>query len=182
MSAITLSSSRQALHFGMRPRTPKPFLMMIVVGLFLVIVGVTVTAQTVLVSSQVASSTVLATVSSDAATVRTFVNGLVEPADLAGGGSAAHIADVNVVLALLAHRGEILRIAIIDPAGEGPHVGLARRDRYRCDAHAPLRARRSAEPSRRQSRPTTMPCRGLGRHWRPPTSSSNTSRSRPSTA
>ena len=101
----------------MRPRAPKPFLIMIVVGMFLVIVGVTVTAQTLLVSSQVAGSTIKATVSSDAATVRTFVNGLVDPADLTADASATHMNDVNAALALVAQRGEILRIELIDPAG-----------------------------------------------------------------
>ncbi|MES2209516.1 MAG: diguanylate cyclase [Chloroflexota bacterium] len=117
MSGIAMTATRHPLRFGMRPRAPKPFLLMIVFGLFLVIVGVTATAQTVLVSLQVSGATLRATVSSDAATVRTFVNGLVEPGDLTGGGSAEHLSAANAGLQSVAQRGEIIRIEIRDPSG-----------------------------------------------------------------
>lgn len=90
---------------------------MIVLGFFLGIVGVTATAQTLLVSVQVSGAILDATVSSDAATVRTFVNGLVEPRYLTGDASAADIAPANAGLQSIVQRGAILRIEIRDPSG-----------------------------------------------------------------
>lgn len=104
-------------HFGSRTRPPKPVLLMIVFGLLVVIVGVTAVAQTILISFNVANVSLNATISSDAATVRTFVNGLVEPDDLTGASSAAHVALVEAGLRSVAERGQILRIEIRDPAG-----------------------------------------------------------------
>jgi diguanylate cyclase (GGDEF)-like protein/putative nucleotidyltransferase with HDIG domain len=101
----------------MRTRAPKPFLLMIVFGVLLVIVGVTATAQTVLVSLHISTATLNATVASDAATVRTFVNGLVQPDDLRGLATPDRLAAVDKGLGSLAERGQILRIEIRDPAG-----------------------------------------------------------------
>lgn len=101
----------------MRVRPPKPFLLMIVFGLFLVIVGVTATAQMILVSLHVSNASLNATLSSDAATVRTFVNGLVSPADLGADASPERAAAIATSLGSVADRGQILRVEIRDPEG-----------------------------------------------------------------
>ena len=103
--------------FGSRPRPRRPIVLIIVFGLFLMIVGVTATAQAVLVSLHFASAKLEAVVDGDAATVRSFVNGVVGPADLAGASSAARTAEVQASLAALAHRGGMLRIELRDPSG-----------------------------------------------------------------
>ncbi len=103
--------------FGMRERPPKPLLLMIVFGLFLMIIGVTAMAQTVLVSLHVANASLNATLSGDAATVRTFVNGLVAPSDLVEGASPERASSIDASLGSVADRGQILRIEIRDPEG-----------------------------------------------------------------
>ena len=103
--------------FGVRQRPPRPTLMMIVFGLLLVIVGVTAMAQTILVSVHISTASLSATLSSDAATVRTFVNGYVAPEDLTDGATPDRIAFVETGLQALAARGEILHLEIRDPAG-----------------------------------------------------------------
>jgi diguanylate cyclase (GGDEF)-like protein len=55
---------------------------MLVFGVFLVLVGITATAQAALVSAYFSSATLNAVVGSDAATVRTFVNATLVAADL----------------------------------------------------------------------------------------------------
>ena len=117
MTAIALAAGRRAAVFGARPRAAKPYLLMIVLGVLLVIVGVTATAQTFLVSLHISTASMNATVASDAATVRTFVNGLVEPEDLRGLAAPDRLASVEEGLTSLAERGQILRIEIRDPAG-----------------------------------------------------------------
>ena len=103
--------------FGTRPSVPKPVLLLIVYGIFLVIVGVTAVSQSVLVSIHFSSASLEAAVGSDAATVRTFVNGFLTPADLNGQASDADMAVVEAGLAAIAHRAEIVRIEIISPSG-----------------------------------------------------------------
>jgi len=103
--------------FGSRPRPRRPIVLVIVFGLFLMIVGVTATAPAVLVSLHFATAKLEAVVEGDAATVRSFVNGFVGPADLSGASPATRTADVQASLTSLAERGTILRIEIRDPAG-----------------------------------------------------------------
>ena len=117
VTAIALPAGHRTALFGMRARAPKPYLLMIVFGVLLVIVGVTATAQTVLVSLHISTASLNATVASDAATVRTFVNGLVQPDDLRGLAAPDRVATVGKGLGSLAERGQILRIEIRDPAG-----------------------------------------------------------------
>ncbi len=68
--------------FGSRVNLPRPILLFIVYGIFLVIVGITAMSQAIMVSVQFSSATLEAAVGSDAATIRTFANGFLEPADL----------------------------------------------------------------------------------------------------
>jgi diguanylate cyclase (GGDEF)-like protein len=117
MTATAAGAERASTHFGMRQRPPKPVLLLIVFGLFFVIVGVTAAAQTLLVSVQVSSATLTATVAGDMGTVRTFVNALVQPADLIGEAPAEQVAGSNRQLAAIATSGDFLRIEVRDPSG-----------------------------------------------------------------
>jgi diguanylate cyclase (GGDEF)-like protein len=103
--------------FGNRIRPARPILLFIVYGIFLVIVGVTATAQTVLVSLSYSTSSLQTIVGSDAGTVRTFVNGYVRPADLAGAAPMDRVATIERGLAGLVRQGELLRIEIRDRDG-----------------------------------------------------------------
>ena len=98
--------------FGTRARPPRPVLLLIVYGLFLVIVGVTATAQTMLVSLHFSTASLEATIGSDAATIRTFANGFLQPADLAGTPASGRTADVESRLTALLHPGELVRVDI----------------------------------------------------------------------
>ncbi|HEY8819545.1 MAG TPA: hypothetical protein VIM25_12105, partial [Candidatus Limnocylindrales bacterium] len=62
------------LVFGSPARVPRPVLFVLVYGIFLVIVGVTATAQTMIVSTNFTSSTMQSVVGTDAALVRSVVN------------------------------------------------------------------------------------------------------------
>jgi diguanylate cyclase (GGDEF)-like protein/putative nucleotidyltransferase with HDIG domain len=103
--------------FGTRARPRRPILLIIVFGLFLVIVGVTATAQAVLVSIHFETAKLTAVVDSDASTVRAYVNSFIGPADLTGAAPPARTADLDASLSTLADRGSILRIEIRDPSG-----------------------------------------------------------------
>ena len=103
--------------FGSRVRLPRPVLLIIVYGIFLVIVGITAMSQAIMVSVQFSSATLEAAVGSDAATIRTFANGFLEPADLTPAATSARLAAVESGLAAIAHRGEILQIEILAPDG-----------------------------------------------------------------
>jgi diguanylate cyclase (GGDEF)-like protein len=117
MTWIAAGAGRAPTHFGMRQRAPRPVLLLIVFGLFFVIVGVTAAAQTLLVSVQVSSATLQATVAGDMGTVRTFVNAVVQPADLDGGAPAEQVTRSNQQLAAIATWSDFLRIEIRDPSG-----------------------------------------------------------------
>lgn len=117
MTAIAVAPGQRSTLFGSQVRMSRPYLLMIVFGLLLVIVGVTATAQTVLVGFHVSNASLNATISSDAATIRTFVNGVVQPADLTDRATSDRVAVIEQGLASVAQRGEILRIEIRDPGG-----------------------------------------------------------------
>jgi diguanylate cyclase (GGDEF)-like protein len=117
MTSTVGGAERASTHFGMRQRAPRPVLLLIVFGLFFVIVGVTAAAQTLLVSVQVSSATLQATVAGDMGTVRTFVNAIVQPADLDGGAPAEQVAASNRQLAAIATWSGFLRIEVRDPSG-----------------------------------------------------------------
>src|SRR5664280_1529823 len=88
-----------------------PALLALVFGVFLLIIGVTATGQSILVSSDVTTQSVDAVVASDASLVRVLVNGTVEPADLdATTLSSTRAAALEAELAVVASRGNILRI------------------------------------------------------------------------
>ena len=105
--------------FGTRVRPPRPVLLLLVYGAFLAIVGITATAQSMLVGAHFSTSTLNAVVGSDAATTRAFVNAYVRPSDLAVG--TAPTADAATALesrlASLTRPGEILRVELRRPDG-----------------------------------------------------------------
>ena len=65
--------------FGSLPKIPRPIILILVYGVFLVLVGITATAQSMLVASHFSTSTLNTVVGSDAATTRAFVNAYVLP-------------------------------------------------------------------------------------------------------
>ena len=104
--------------FGSAARVPRPVLFVLVYGIFLVIVGVTATAQTMLVSSNFSTSTLSSVVGTDAALIRSVVNTYVSPGDIdADGPTAARRASLEADLARLVRRAEILRVELRRPDG-----------------------------------------------------------------
>jgi diguanylate cyclase (GGDEF)-like protein len=104
--------------FGSVARIPRPVLFVLVYGIFIVIVGVTATAQTVMVSANFTQSTMRSVVGTDAALVRSVVNAYLVPGDLsADGPTAARRRDLEGTLATLVRRAEIEHIEIRRPDG-----------------------------------------------------------------
>jgi diguanylate cyclase (GGDEF)-like protein len=91
---------------------PKPVLLLIVFGLFLVVVGVTTTAQTILVSAHFADAALTEAVGSDAGTVRTFANMNLRQGDLSVGLSQDRRAALTNGLAELVRNGNLLHIEL----------------------------------------------------------------------
>ena len=83
-SAGTLTrAAAKAQRASARPiRPPRPILLFLVYGVFLVIVGVTATAQVMLASVHVSTSALNQAVGTDTQVVRGFVDDLLTPADL----------------------------------------------------------------------------------------------------
>ena len=83
-SAGTLTrAATKAQRAAARPiRPPRPILLFLVYGVFLVIVGVTATAQVMLASVHVSTSALNQAVGTDTQVVRGFVDDLLTPADL----------------------------------------------------------------------------------------------------
>ncbi|TAL10490.1 MAG: diguanylate cyclase, partial [Chloroflexota bacterium] len=117
MTTTGMDVASPRLPFGARPAVPRPILLMIVFGVFLVIIGVTAAFQTILVAQSVTNAATNAIISSDAATVRTFVNGLVTQGDLDGSASAEHTSAVEHGLQSIAAASEILLVEIRSPDG-----------------------------------------------------------------
>jgi diguanylate cyclase (GGDEF)-like protein len=105
-----MSGSRSAA----RPK-PRSLLLALVFGAFLVIIGITATAQAALVSLHVTTSTMNATVASDAATVRAVLDDTLQLRDLqppAGSSAAPVPGRLGAELRRLADGGGILRIEL----------------------------------------------------------------------
>ena len=81
--------SRARPVFGSLPRAPRPIVLLIVFGLFLAVLGVTTTAQTILVSAHFSNAALNEILGSDSGTVRSFVNLNLLNEDLTGTASAA---------------------------------------------------------------------------------------------
>ena len=110
---------------------PKPILLLIVFGLFLVVVGVTTTAQTILVSAHFSNAALTETVASDAGTVRTFANLNLIERDLSAALSQDRRAELAHAFAALIRNGNLLHIELRLPDGtviasEDPKLGGVR--------------------------------------------------------
>jgi diguanylate cyclase (GGDEF)-like protein len=112
--------------FGTLPKATRPTLLILVFGAFIALVGITATAQAVMVGWHFSAATLNDVVSSDAATTRAFVNAYVRPedlADVARGGSApdgpapGERTKLEAQLAALIRPGEILRVELRRPDG-----------------------------------------------------------------
>jgi diguanylate cyclase (GGDEF)-like protein/putative nucleotidyltransferase with HDIG domain len=89
-----------------------------VYGIFMVIVGLTAVAQTVLVSADFSATTLNSTVGADAAMVRLFVSSSLSPADLGPGGLTPDRASgLDERLGFLVRPGQILRVEVRLPDG-----------------------------------------------------------------
>jgi diguanylate cyclase (GGDEF)-like protein len=79
----TVSAARPSDGFGVPARAQRPILLILVYGIFLMIVGVTATAQAVMVSANFSTNTLNSIVGTDTTVVRAFVRSFVSPADFA---------------------------------------------------------------------------------------------------
>jgi diguanylate cyclase (GGDEF)-like protein len=100
--------------FGSQPRTRRPLLLILVFGVFLAIIGITATAQSVMVSLHFSTGTLNTVVGSDSATVRAILNESVELRylDPAAGPTERERAALEAQLAALTRPGEILRVEL----------------------------------------------------------------------
>jgi diguanylate cyclase (GGDEF)-like protein len=99
-------------------RVPRPIVMILVYGIFLVIVGLTAVVQAVMVSTHFYAASLNATVGADAALVRLFVTSTLTPADLGPNGlTPERQADMQERLAYLVGPGKILRVEVRLPDG-----------------------------------------------------------------
>jgi diguanylate cyclase (GGDEF)-like protein len=109
--------SRARPVFGSLPAVPRPIVLLIVYGLFLVVVGVTTTAQTILVSAHFANAALTEVVGSDAGTVRTFANLNLLESDLSPTLNPTRRAELANGLASLVRNGNLLHIEVRLPDG-----------------------------------------------------------------
>ena len=102
----------------MSPRVRRPVLLLLVYGIFLMIVGVTATAQAVMVSTHFSTDTLNSIVSTDSALVRAFVGSFVSPDDF---GTAAPPSERQAALErqlrTLVAPGTIIRVEVRRPDG-----------------------------------------------------------------
>ena len=101
-------------------RYRRPLLLVLVYGAFLVLVGITATAQAAMVSAHFSAATLNDVVGSDATTIRTFVNAHLDARYLNEADSGATTADVAALdaqLATLRGPSEIVRLEIRRPDG-----------------------------------------------------------------
>ncbi len=104
--------------FGAPLRARRPILLLVVFGAFLVIVGITATAQTIMVSTNVSTTSLEAVVDSDAATVRTFANLDLHASDL----DSTRLSDerraaIEQDLQTVISSGQILHVEVRRPDG-----------------------------------------------------------------
>ncbi|HVA75949.1 MAG TPA: HD domain-containing phosphohydrolase [Acidimicrobiales bacterium] len=109
------SGTASSVHPG---RRRGPALLALVFGVFLAIIGITATAQTVLVSSHLSTAALDSVVGDDTALVRVLVNGTLTPDDLtATGVTPARLATVEAKLAAVVVQGGMLRAEVRTPDG-----------------------------------------------------------------
>ena len=106
--------------FGSEPRIRRPILLILVYGVFLALVGITATAQAVIVSQHFNVATLNDIVGSDSATTRAFVNAYVQRRYLdgpSGGATSDELALLEAQLATLPRPQEIVRVELRLPNG-----------------------------------------------------------------
>jgi diguanylate cyclase (GGDEF)-like protein len=104
--------------FGAHRRLPRPVLLVLVYGIFLLLVGMTAMAQTIMVSAHFSTNTLNSVVGMDAALVRLFVTSTLSPADLdRSGPTPDRQAALEGRLATLIEREQILRVELRMPDG-----------------------------------------------------------------
>ena len=105
--------------FGARVRARRPILLLLVLGLFLVIVGITATAQAIIVSTTQSRSILESVVGDDAATIRSLADVILKPDDLVPGSTdATRAAAIRQGLdALVDPPDGILRVEVRLPDG-----------------------------------------------------------------
>ena len=118
MTVLDVSGVQPATTFGARARVPRPVLLILVYGIFLVIVGLTAVAQTAMVSADLSATTLNTTVGADAALVRLFATNNLSPDDLGPAGlTPERQSTLEAGLASLVRPGEILRVEVRRPDG-----------------------------------------------------------------
>jgi diguanylate cyclase (GGDEF)-like protein len=108
---------RKRHGFGSLPSAPKPVVLLIVYGLFLVVVGVTTAALAIVVSSRFSTTALNEIVGSDASTVRTFANLNLLQDDLTTSLSADRHAELTRRLGALRRSGNLAHVEIRLPDG-----------------------------------------------------------------
>ena len=101
--------------FGSQPRIRRPVLLVLVYGVFIALIGITASAQAVMVSAHFSAATLNDVVGSDATTIRTFVNDHLDARFLEGDGTGATSSELTALqtaLGTLARKGEIVRVEI----------------------------------------------------------------------
>ncbi len=100
--------------FGSQPRARRPLLLILVFGALLAIIGITATAQSVMVSLHFSTGTLNTIVESDAATVRAVLSHSVELRylDPAIGPTTGELAELESELAALTRPTEIVRVEL----------------------------------------------------------------------
>ena len=114
----TVAQGLDSSPFGRSAHVHRPVVLMLVYGIFLMIVGVTATAQAVMVSAQFSTNTLNSIVSTDTTLVRGFVTSFVSPDDFAAGAlPGERHAIVERQLGTLVAPGTILRVEVRRPDG-----------------------------------------------------------------
>ena len=109
---------RVSTMFGAPARAQRPILLLLVYGIFLVIVGVTATAQAVMVSASFSTNTLSSIVGSDTTVVRAFVRSFVSPDDFSPSAlPGERHAIIERQLRTLVGPAAILRIEVRQPDG-----------------------------------------------------------------
>ncbi len=90
----------------------RPLVLGLVYGVFLILAAITTTAQAIVATSHFSAQTLNATIARDRTLVRIFVDGNLQPSDLALGGDPARVELLQRQLAAYVERGEILRVEL----------------------------------------------------------------------
>ena len=112
---IAISMDR---HHDGRVRPPRPVLLLLVFGVFLVIVGITATGLVLLTTAHVTTNVLNQAVAADGRIVRGFVTDHLRPADVAPNGiSDARAGELSDALATLVGPGGFARVELRRPDG-----------------------------------------------------------------